>query len=171
MFSIRLKIINQSTIKVGSLCMNNFRRVIFNHSQRILGIKKSTHCTNLCNCRVKSRCPLDGRCLTENIVYRATITTNNEEEYKEYIGMTAGPFKTRYYNHMKSLNNMRYKDDTELSKFAWNQKKKGNYFKIKWSILKKVPASAAFSRTCCLCNTEKIFIMMADKERLLNKRC
>ena len=29
-----------------------------------------------------------------------------------YVGMTGNSFKTRYYNHIKSLKNKRYKDET-----------------------------------------------------------
>jgi hypothetical protein len=41
-------------------------------------------------------------------VYKAQITSDNGKVVKNYIGMTAGPFKLRYSNHLKSLNNERY---------------------------------------------------------------
>ena len=56
-----------------------------------------------CNCRAESKCPLDGKCLTTSIVYKAEITPTDTQETKEYIGITAGPFKERYNNHKKSL--------------------------------------------------------------------
>ena len=34
-----------------------------------------------------------------------------------YIGITAGTFKKRYANHMKSLKVQRYSTETELSKY------------------------------------------------------
>ena len=50
-----------------------------------------------CICRVKSNCPLDGKCLHECIVYEANVVANNE--CKEYFGTAEGEFKLRYNNH------------------------------------------------------------------------
>ena len=48
---------------------------------------------SLCNCRDKSQCPLENKCLTNNVIYKATVTTKNET--KQYIGSTGGPLKKR----------------------------------------------------------------------------
>ena len=71
----------------------------------------------LCNCRNPSECPLEKKCLTESIVYKAVITTKEDNETKVYIGMTASKFKERYGNHKKSFNDPRYENETELSKY------------------------------------------------------
>ncbi len=42
--------------------------------------------------------------MTENVVYKATVTTNNTNSIKHYIGMAASTFKERYRNHIKSFN-------------------------------------------------------------------
>ena len=47
-------------------------------------MKESTQDSKLCNCRQKSSCPLDGKCLTKCVVYKATVTettSNNQETY------------------------------------------------------------------------------------------
>ena len=71
-----------------------------------------------CNCKEKNRCQLEGNCPLRNIVYMATMKT--ETNSLNYVGMTENDFKTRYYNHLKSLMNKRYKNETEMSKYIWN---------------------------------------------------
>ena len=40
---------------------------------------------------------------TSNVIYKADITTNDNNETKQYIGMTANNFKERYRNLKKSF--------------------------------------------------------------------
>ena len=60
--------------------------VIRRHSSKI---QKPTATTpeKKCNCRKKDDCPLDGACLTNNLVYKAIVTAAGHGN-KEYIGMT-----------------------------------------------------------------------------------
>ena len=87
-----------------------------------------------------------------------------------YIGITAGTFKDRFNNHTKSLNNLAYSNETELSKHAWNLKRQNRQFNIRWSIVKCVPAYSAGGRSCNLCLEEKMSILKSNKEKTLNKR-
>ena len=119
---------------------------------------------------VKDKCPLDSKCLSTSIVYKAEISTSDGEETKEYIGMTAGTFKKRYANHKKSLNVSRYSAETELLKYAWKLKKSGKQYNIKWNILKRARAYTAGAARCNLCLEEKVCLLEADKSRILNKR-
>ena len=56
-----------------------------------------------------------GNCQTENVVYEASITCN-EQTYDEniYIGIAETTFKKRYSNHKRSFNLPAYKYYTEL---------------------------------------------------------
>ena len=120
--------------------------------------------------RIKSKCPLNGNCLVRSVVYKAQITSDNGKVVKNYIGMTAGPFKLRYSNHLKSLNNERYSTETELSKYAWGLKSQNKSFRIKWSVMKQVPAVCPGMKVCSLCTEEKRMIMLSDKNNTLNIR-
>ena len=51
--------------------------------------------------KFSGHCPLNGKCLTESLVYSAKIETPSENF--TYIGMTEGSFKTRYNNHNASF--------------------------------------------------------------------
>ena len=77
-----------------------------------------------CNCRNKNNCPLDGKCLTPNIIYEAQITSN-QLTYKQklYIGTAETDFNHRFSNHTKSFN---LENDTELYKEYWTIKR--NHF-------------------------------------------
>ena len=84
--------------------------------------------------------------------------------------MTAGPFKLRYSNNLKSLNNERYSTETELSKYAWGLKSQNKSFRIKWSVMKQVSAVCPGMKVCSLCTEEKRMIMLSDKNNTLNIR-
>ena len=87
-----------------------------------------------------------------------------------YIG-AAEDFKARYRNHLKSLNNIRYETDTELSKYIWKLKLSNKNYSIKWKILKKSPAFNKNTKSCNLCTNEKLeIIKFKNKNKLLNKR-
>ena len=68
-------------------------------------------------CRNKQVCPLD-MCLTKSIVYKATVTTDTNDDKKSYIGMTEHAFKSRYNNHKVSAFKYRkHSHETLLSKY------------------------------------------------------
>ena len=73
-------------------CMQNIKSVIKNHSMKVLN--NTTEIEESCNCRNKNNFPLDGKCLTPNIIYEAQITSN-QLKYKQklYIGTAETDFK------------------------------------------------------------------------------
>ena len=151
--------------------MNNIKASISNHNRRVLKDQNPSQIpSKSCNCRIKSECPLNGNCLVRSVVYKAQITSDNGKVVKNHIGMTAGPFKLRYSNHLKSLNNERYSTETELSKYAWSLKSQNKSFRIKWSVMKQVPAVCPGMKVCSLCTEEKRMIMLSDKNNTLNIR-
>ena len=114
---------------------------------------------------------IGGKCLTPSVVYKAAISTKDiAHQTKNYIGVTAGPFKERFNNHRKSINNFSYRKETKLSKYAWELKEQGMQFDIKWSVIKRVPAYSAGGKSCELCLEEKLLILKSKKEQTLNKR-
>ena len=58
----------------------------------------------------------------KSIFYKAVITTKEDNDAKEYIGMTANRFKERYGNHKKSFNDPKDENETELSEYQWKGK-------------------------------------------------
>ena len=63
-----------------------------------------------CNCRIKTLCPIDSKCLSKSVIYKATITYNNKK-----LHFTGRNFKSRYNEHKHSFRNKDLKQSTKLS--------------------------------------------------------
>ena len=166
------KIFNRNTVKVSYSCMPNLASIIKSHNKKVSTSKEEPQ-RRMCNCprRKKATCPLEGKCLTSSIVYSAEVTTyGSKDNGKLYIGLTEGPFKKRYYNHMQSIKKKKHRHDTELSTYIWKLKRKKKRFSIKWSIVTKSRAYSNKTKKCDLCISEKLAIVNADKRILLNSR-
>ena len=68
------KIIDKNTIKLSYSCMSNIKQSIANHNKAILSKEEQI---KLCNCRNRTLCPLQGKCLQKGVVYQATVTQTN----------------------------------------------------------------------------------------------
>ena len=123
-----------------------------------------------CNCRMgPNTCPLNGICLHNSMVYKAEVNAENGTK-AEYVGASASTFKERYGNHISSFNHDRYQNNTSLSKYVWDLKRKKMEFSVKWSIIGKAPPYNPASGTCKLCTLEKTIILFSDNESSLNQR-
>ena len=163
-------IFNRSTVKVSYSCMQNVASIIRNHNKRTVRNNQSPSPERACNCRKPDQCPLEGKCLTAGLVYKATVTITDSGTTKHYIGSTEGPFKQRYANHLTSTRHERYENSTELSKYVWKLKRSGANFEVRWSICEKAKAYSGASKHCGLCLAEKYHIATADKQTALNSR-
>ena len=148
--------------------MPNMANIIKNHNTKILNRSPETN-ELPCNCRIKSECPLNGKCRTKSIVYKASIAATNLPA-KHYFGLCETEFKTRFYNHRQSFKDRKKMNATELSKAVWNLKDKGIEPAITWSIVCKAAAYKCGTKRCNLCIAEKLCILQADQQTLLNKR-
>ena len=50
--------------------------------------------TKTCNCRNKENCPVNGKCLKKEVIYRAKVTEENGNLHT-YTGLTCNTFKER----------------------------------------------------------------------------
>ena len=123
-----------------------------------------------CNCRNKPACPLDGKCLTTGVIYQATITRQDTVKKETYIGLTEGPFKTRYNCHTSTFRNVKQRNATSLSHFIWTLKDKQIMYSIKWRIMARSRGYSTSSKRCNLCLSEKYFIIMKPLMASLNNR-
>ena len=127
---------------------------------------------NMCNCRDKNNCPMDNKCLTDSIVYRADVTaTGSVQESKFYLGLTSNSFKQRFSSHKTSFTHEKHKDQTRLSAHIWQLKEKGANIDIRWSIVRHAKAHQPGDKTCSLCLAEKMAILEGSRDPgCLNKR-
>ena len=65
--------------------MPNMKNIVDGHNKKVLEKSTKKESTDgaekLCNCRSPSSCPMKGQCLTESIIYQATVTTNESERH------------------------------------------------------------------------------------------
>ena len=81
--------------------MPNIKNIINTHNKKIIKPPKD-NITRSCNCIRKHQCPLNEKCLTNNVLYKASITPNEENsKTKIYYGVSETAFKLRYANHKK----------------------------------------------------------------------
>ena len=154
------KYFNRSNVKVSYSCMPNISSIISSHNNRILGTKTSLvegHCN--CNDGIEN-CPLQGKCMTESLVYKAIVKTENDS--KEYIGLSSTEFKKRYSNHKTSFNLAAYSNRTGLSKYIWKLKEKNTPYDISWKIITLAPTYQTETKKCQLCLNEKTLIILSD---------
>ena len=142
---------NKNTIKLSYSCTKNMKAIIQAHNRRILTKCNASQPTPPCNCRIKSSCPVQGKCQVSGI-YRATVKSTNNTA--TYIGCSNN-FKKRYNAHKNSFRHENYMNATTLSAFVW-----GNGLnpdpEIEWSIIRtadpyrpgRVPASYVLMRKC-----------------------
>ena len=130
-----IKVFNRNSVKLSYSCTRNMEHIIKNHNGKITesSIEKIVEAS--CNCKEKNICQLEENWLVKNIVYMATVST--ETNTSSYVVMTGNSFKTRYYNHLKSLKNKRYKKETELSKYLWKLKEKEVEHTVTWEKLRQ----------------------------------
>jgi len=161
------KIFNRNTLKVSFSCMQNIEMIISAHNKSIL---QPTNEQFDCNCRNKSMCPVDNKCLTPNVIYEAQVRNHVNDDCKRYIGASQTEFKTRYSNHKKDFTHAKYEKSTELSKYVWSLKKESKSPIITWRILKHVRGNPQ-SNYCKLCLNEKFYIINSLEDvNLLNSK-
>ena len=122
------KIFNKNTIKLSYSCMQNMRNEITKHNNKLLFLNFE-QTTRMRYCRDKASCPMDRNCLQKCFVYQAQVDSTNSR--KSYLGSSEDEFKTRYNNHTMSFRDKGYEKETELPKYVWYLKDKGEDFTIK----------------------------------------
>ena len=130
---------------------------------------KTINFLDVVNCRRGSPCPLDGRCKTKDVLYKATCSANGVPD-KEYIGIAATEFKDRYNNYTASFRNEDYGQSTTLSSYFWKMKHQQKNPSVTFQILRVVPSFTPERGRCALCTAEKLAILKADPKKTLNKR-
>ena len=81
---------------------------------------------------VTDECPLENKCLTPRIAYRADVTNNRTDEHKYYYGMSDTPFKEHYENHKTSLRHISHLTASALPKCYWKLVDNGTVPTIKF---------------------------------------
>ena len=145
--------------------MGNIASIISSHNRSVLN--QDINQEYGCNCRSRNECPLQNKCLTPKIVYRANVENDVNDEKKFYFGVSETPFKERFRNHKRDFKYDIYRNSTELSKYIWALKEEEKSFEIKWDILKTSNTKQRTSGQCNLCVEEKVETTLANNMNLL----
>ena len=150
------KIFNRTTVKISYSCIPNMNSYIYMHNHKVLNDKPNETGINNCNRRNKDICPLPNSCQTKCIVYQTNINCDIAG-YKQKcdLGSCETTFKDRFGNHKKSFNNVKHRNDTELSKEFWEIRNCSGTPKITWKIIRICRPYYLNSERCFLCLNEK----------------
>ena len=119
---------------------------------------------------MKNTCPLQNQCQNPNLIYRADVENEINDEKKIYFGLAATTFEKRFGNHKKDFKHQQHSKNTELWKYIWSSKDVKIPCSIKWLIVEKVHGKTKIDR-CPLCLAEKLHLIeYFDDIWLLNKR-
>ena len=139
--------------------------IINKHNGKILNTSQDSY---RCKCQNKATCPLPGKCTTDKVVYRATVSSGSSVE--TYVGLTAGPFKDRYYKHESDFREPEKRNSTKLSAHIWELKEENKPYNIKWEVVTRALPYSPVSGKCNLCTAEKYEIIFNPKFSTLNSR-
>ena len=142
--------------------MPNIASKIASHNKKLLNREKVSDteepASKTCNCRKKFECPLDGNCLTDSVIYKATVS-DEQGGCETYIGLTEGTFKDRYTAHKSSFKLASKATSTTLSGHIWDLKNSKIDHNVTWEILHSAPSYHPSIGRCLLCLKEKQAIL------------
>ena len=96
-------IFNRSKVKMSYRCTQNLSRKINAHNSKIIKANDNNQVEmGGCNCRVKNKCPVEGECLKQGVIYQAEVS-RDDGIVDTYIGLAATSFKARWSNHCSSF--------------------------------------------------------------------
>lgn len=140
---------------------------VYNESSKQATDERKCDCTR----KFKGNCPLQGNCLQKSVVYQAHIKNKNNNKTMIYTGMTKNSFKSRFLAHNAAIvKRPTMEKVTTLASHVWELKDNNIPFDIKWSIKTKAYAFSSGSKSCDLCLSEKMTIILADPHHSLNQR-
>ena len=95
--------------------MSNVSQIIKQNNKSVSNKKRKQR--NLCNCRNKNECSLNGNCKVQKVIYKCTVSATQTFKQRVYLGIAEGNWKQRLYNHRQSLKDKKHKNNTALSSY------------------------------------------------------
>ena len=124
-----------------------------------------------CNCRGGiGVCPVQGKCKTDCVIYRATVTDTLSGNTETYTGVTGNTFKKRFNGHQSDLRNSKNRHNSTLASHVWQLKDEGKQFTIDWRLVDRSSPFNPITRKCRICLKEKKEILYNKNGSTLNKR-
>ena len=165
------KLFTRQTVKLSYRCMPNMAKAVSSHNTKMLREDSPTDEQPGCNCRGGPlNCPVEGQCLTDCVVYQATIKETLSGKEETYTGATSRTFKRRLYEHRTDMRNPKNRTKTSLTSHVWDLKDKNIQFEVSWKLKGRATPYNPSTRKCRLCLKEKHHILYKREGASLNKR-
>ena len=158
---------NRNTVKVSYSTTPNVAKFISGRNAKLLASEKQVQ-DKKCSCRKNTACPLDGKCLEENIVYHAEVSQLGNNT-RNYVGLCSTDFKSRLGVHKHSFK-FEEENQTSLSKYIWKLKNKNIDYNLRWRIVDRGTPYNPTTKTCTLCIREKFYILYHPRISDLNSK-
>ena len=78
---------NRNKVKMSYRNTSNLKKIIASQNSKNIRKSENNDQNRTCNCPKTKPCPLQGKCLLENVVYQAMVKTDNSEE--TYVGLAS----------------------------------------------------------------------------------
>ena len=160
------QICNRNTIKLSYRCTPNMNTIIAARNAKLLNAPEPQK--RKCNCTKGNACPVEGNCLKENVIYKATVTQVNNT-VNTYTGLTCNTFKARLGTHKHSFNNAEA-NQTTLSNHIRELNQTNTQHTLQWEIVDQAKPFNPVTGICALCTREKFFITFKPPWATLNHR-
>ena len=166
------KLFTRKSVKVSYKCMPNIAKVVAQHNLQVLQDDQQGAAQQPgCNCKDgPAACPVQGRCKTRSVVYRATVVETRTGKVETYTGVTGDKFKVRYKQHTSDFDTANGRSKTTLAGHIWNLKDHGEPYEVGWSIIDRANVFNPTTRKCRVCLKEKSHILYNQMGSTLNKR-
>ena len=89
-------------------------------------------------------------------IYQATVETKTRKE--TYVGLSAPPFKNRFYGHKGSFTHENRRKETNIKKYNWQLKDENLPFTLTWKIVSRAQPFSQVTGVYQMCTREKLFI-------------
>ena len=162
------KVFNRNNVKISYSTTPNMAQIISGKNQKIIG-KNDDVKTCSCPKNKKAYCPLDQKCISENIIYQATVSEPNKE-IQTYIGQTSCTFKARLAVHKQTFKDQNKNGQTALSNYIHSRKNKGFEPKVTWKLIDRGKNFTPVTGVCQLCVKEAFYILFRPELAKLNSR-
>ena len=154
-------------MKMSYLVTQNMAKIINSKNAKVLAEKERNENVKECSCPKGKICPMGGKCLQKNVIYNATVSTENDEE--TYIGLCSTNFKSRLAIHKQSFKNENT-NQTSLRKHILKLKSENMPYELSWRIIDRGNIFNPVSNVCQLCIREAYHIIFNKELASLNSK-
>ena len=89
---------DKNNFQMSNCCLDDIKEITSKHNLRIFN-EKNYDCNAKYNCRDRKRCPLNGNCLIDNVIYKVTVrkedTNNNSNSNDERLYIDTAEFNKK----------------------------------------------------------------------------